>query len=122
MQKDSVRSLGKQPKAIKQESGLLKTAAISRQPCEVSAGWGQGGGLFPQRICLTQTSFPCSIKTGCVYPPTYDKMGVAGLSATGFLLPSRVHRKDCESSRFLYASSALSTIPRHTRSLLTNCI
>jgi hypothetical protein len=48
--------------------------------------------------------------------PTYDPMGVAGLSATGFLLPSRVQRKDCDSSRFLSARSALSTIPSHTRS------
>lgn len=32
---------------------------------------GQGGGVFPQIICLTQTSFSCSIGTGCGYsPPT----------------------------------------------------
>lgn len=117
MQKDTARSLGKQPRAIKQESGLLTTTAISRQACEGSAGWGKGGGLFPQRICLTQTSFPCSMGTRCVhFPPTPRWVSQASqLQVSSFRLGCK--RKDCDSSRFLSARSASTTIPRHTRSL-----
>lgn len=113
---------GRQPRAIKQESGPLTTAAISRQSCDVSAGWGQGGGLFPQRLCLTANLISVLYGDRARLLPTYDPMGVAGLSATGFLLLSRVQKKDYDSSRFLSTRTTFSTIPRHTRSLLTDCI